>query len=96
MARTSFAADDFAGAGGSAVANGGLLRATAYPDGDDVEDVIATLNGTGSYSDFVSATYRASGVVHTSTDQNGTVHTYWYDDTSRLSRDSVTTVATGI
>ena len=75
-------ADNSVGAG-SPVFDGSLLRATIYPDSTDITDY-ALLLSSGDNGDFVQTTYNADGTVATRTDQNGTTHTYTYDDLDRL------------
>jgi len=87
--------DTYADAAGSPVPNATLLRAVSYPDGDSRATVIADLEAETS-GDFVETTYLANGVVATRTDQNGSTHTYTYDALSRLTRDGVTTLGSGV
>ena len=75
---------------GSPVFDSSLLRATVYPDNAATESaIVALLNGGSGTRDFVESTYNANGSVATRTDQNGTTHSYTYDDMGRLALDAV-------
>jgi RHS repeat-associated protein len=54
-----------------------------------ISGVISDLN-TATSGNFVETTYNANGSVATKTDQNGTAHTYSYDNMGRLYLDSAT------
>ncbi|MEN6662873.1 MAG: RHS repeat domain-containing protein, partial [Phycisphaerae bacterium] len=56
---------------------------------------VTALNA-GNSGDFIESRYTAAGMVASVTDQNGTTHTYTYDDLGRMVRDGVTAVGTGI
>jgi YD repeat-containing protein len=57
-------------------------------------DTVSTPIGSGSISgsDHVTYTYYCNGARATATDQRGVVHTYTYDDLSRLTADAATAV----
>jgi len=79
-----------------------LLRGVVYPEGIDADDPLNDDSLTDG--DFDSATddyrvtytYWANSARRTSEDQNGTAHTYTYDDFLRLTNDEATTLGTGV
>jgi RHS repeat-associated protein len=73
--------------GGSDVNSNDGLASVQYPD-----------PSSGSPSNTLTESYTANalGQNKTSTDRNGTVHTYSYDVLGRLTADAVTTLASGV
>jgi RHS repeat-associated protein len=70
-----------------------VLRAEIYPDSDDTTSLG---NGADSTYDRIEYTYDIQGDRLTRKDQNGTIHTYEYDDLGRVTHDRVTTVGSGV
>jgi len=75
--------------GGNGVNSNDLLAKVEYPD-ETSGDV------SSDPSDDVSYTYDAEGEPATSTDQNGTTHTYAHDILGRTINDTVTTLGSGV
>ena len=74
-----------------------MLAAEIYPDSDDSENVSGVLQaGTDGVVDRVEFLYNRIGERIAKRDQNGTVHTYEYDNLGRLLHDRITTLASGI
>ena len=65
------------------------MRAEIYPDSDDTTSLG---NGTDGTYDRIEYMYNIQGDRIERKDQNGTVHTYEYDDAGRVTHDRVTTV----
>ncbi len=84
----------------SGVARSDLLRAVIYPDSDDTAAYagpVPTLDdGADGAFDRVQYTYNRLGQQITYTDQNGTEHTYTYDDLGRVVSDSVTALGANV
>ncbi len=74
-------------AGGSGVNSNDILAATQYPD---------PTTGAASSSQQDTYTVNALGETVTSTDRNGSVHTYTYDVLGRVTADAVTTLGSGV
>jgi len=72
------------------------LAAEIYPDSDDTESTSSMANGADGVADRVEFEYNRQGEVIAKRDQNGTVHTYEYDNLGRLLHDRITTLASGI
>ena len=74
-----------------------LLAAEIYPDSDDFENSSGILeNGLDGVADRVEFVYNRVGERMAKRDQNGTVHSYEYDNLGRLLHDRVTTLAVGV
>jgi RHS repeat-associated protein len=73
--------------GGSGADSNDLLTAVWYPD---------PTTGAASSSQAVTYSYDALGDTITSTDQNGTTHTYSFDVLGRMTADAVTTLGSGV
>ena len=74
-----------------------LLAAEIYPDSTNFEDASGILqNGTSGVVDRVEFQYNRLGERMAKRDQNGTVHTYDYDNLGRLLHDRVTTFGTNV
>jgi len=81
----------------SQVQRNDLLAAEIYPDSDDFENANGVLqNGPDRIVDRVEFQYNRLGERIAKRDQNGTVHTYEYDNLGRLLHDRVTTLAGGV
>jgi YD repeat-containing protein len=72
-----------------------LLVAEIYPDSDDTDG--ATLgNGSDGVMDRIEFLYNRQGERIGMRDQNGTVHTYEYDNLGRLLHDRITALGTNV
>ncbi|OWK38391.1 RHS repeat domain-containing protein [Fimbriiglobus ruber] len=74
-------------AGGSGIDDNDIVGVTEWPD---------PTTGAASTSLEDTVTVNALGQVVTSTDRNGTTHTYTYDVLGRVTSDAVTTLGTGV
>jgi RHS repeat-associated protein len=74
-----------------------MLVAEIYPDSDNFEDFCGILqNGTSGVVDRVEFLYNRVGERIAKRDQNGTIHTYEYDNFGRLLHDRVTTLGENV
>ena len=74
-----------------------LLAAEIYPDSDDFENSSKILeNGLDGVADRVEFLYNRVGERMAKRDQNGTIHSYEYDNLGRLLHDHITTLAAGV
>ena len=74
-----------------------LLAAEMYPDSDDLENSSGILqNGTDGIADRVEFQYNRVGELVWKKDQNGSIHSYEFDNLGRLLHDRVTTLAGGV
>ena len=74
-----------------------LLTAEIYPDSDDLENSSGILqNGTDNVADRVELQYNRIGERIWRKDQNGSIHTYDFDNLGRVLHDRVTTLASGV
>ena len=74
-----------------------LLAAEIYPDSDDLENSSGILqNGTDNVADRVEFQYNRVGELIWRKDQNGSIHTYDFDNLGRVLHDRVTTLASGV
>ena len=78
----------------SDLASNDLLRATIYPDSDDVESPLG--NGTDAVYDRVEFKYNRLGEMTEKKDQLQTVHVFEYDKLGRPVHDRVTAFGTGV
>src|SRR5205085_1044735 len=74
-------------ASGSAITSNDVLAAVQHPDPS---------TGQASAAQQDSETVNALGQVLSSTDRNGTVHSYTYDVLGRLTVDALTTLGAGV
>jgi len=75
--------------GGSDLNSNDLLAQTIYPD--------VTSGSPGSGSNYTEAfKHNAVGDTTASTDRDGNVHTFGYDDLGRMTSDTVTTLGTNV
>ncbi len=74
---------------GSYINSNGLLATTEYPDP-------STGSPSTSTTQQEAYTYNALGQVLTYKDRNGTVHAYTYDVLGRPTRDTITTLGSGV
>lgn len=77
------------GAGASGISSNNLLKQINYPN-------TSTGLPSTSASQQESFTYNQLGDKLTSTDRNGTVHTFTYDVMGRVVRDAATTIGSGV
>jgi len=73
-----------------------MLAAEIYPDSDDSDSGISLSSGSDGVVDRVEFQYNRAGEVFAKRDQNGTVHTYEYDNLGRILHDRITTLASGV
>ena len=74
-----------------------MLAAEIYPDSDDSENSSGILqNGSDGVMDRVEFQYNRIGERIAKRDQNGTIHTYEYDNLGRLLHDRITTLAANV
>jgi YD repeat-containing protein len=74
---------------GNTIASNDILYKTEYPD-------LTTGDASTSSANDVSMAYDNLGETLTKTDQNGSIHSYFYDPLGRMTLDAVTTLGSGV
>ena len=69
-----------------------------YPDSDDTENISSNIlqNGSDGIADRVEFQYNRLGERVWKKDQNGSIHTYEYDNLGRVIHDRITTLGSGV